>query len=305
VSGKITGLTFRGEAVHFDQLFDEVVQVEIKESKLQGLKLSNIPPGIWIAPITEQVSCHVLTLQTWPDGEVQIEVETYVSQENRDIDLSPKKYLNALEEAIRQREEGFYDVRFNETRDFEPTWGVSWYIPLEKDMLIGEAIQLVDEVYGEIEALQWQIILEKAPHLRHQSTNSASIFLSHNRRDKAFTRKLAIDLRLHGIRVWLDEAEMLPGDSLIRKLERAIQEMDYLCVVLSPNSVNSEWVQREIEIALNEEIEGRQVKVIPLLYKRCDVPPFLRGKMYADCTTKSRYQKALKNIVRRIHSEKD
>jgi hypothetical protein len=42
----------------------------------------------------------------------------------------------------------------------------------------------------------------------------SSIFLSHNNKDKIFTRKLARDLKYAGIKVWLDEAELKIGDSL-------------------------------------------------------------------------------------------
>jgi hypothetical protein len=46
----------------------------------------------------------------------------------------------------------------------------------------------------------------------------SSIFLSHNHADKPFVRRLAQDLQAAGARVWLDEAEMLIGDSLIKKI---------------------------------------------------------------------------------------
>jgi transcriptional regulator with XRE-family HTH domain len=128
----------------------------------------------------------------------------------------------------------------------------------------------------------------------------ASVFLSHSSQDKSFARKLATDLRNQGVRVWLDEAELLPGDSLIAKLGTAISEADYLYVILSPNSVKSEWVQREVEIALTHEIHGRRLKVVPVLYKCCPIPEFLQGKLYADCTTTARYAKSLVSLVQRV-----
>jgi len=109
-----------------------------------------------------------------------------------------------------------------------------------------------------------------------------SIFLSHCHADKAFARQLSDALHGHGIGTWLDEAEIQVGDSLIQKIEVAIRECTYLGVILSPESVESEWVRREVEIALNDEIYGRRVKVLPLLYKPCQLPGFLAGKLYAD-----------------------
>lgn len=48
----------------------------------------------------------------------------------------------------------------------------------------------------------------------------STVFLSHNHVDKPFVRKLAADLEAHGVKCWLDEAEMSIGDSLIKKLEK-------------------------------------------------------------------------------------
>jgi hypothetical protein len=112
----------------------------------------------------------------------------------------------------------------------------------------------------------------------------SSIFLSHNHKDKAFVRKLAEHLNSHGIRTWVDEAEIRVGDSLIMKIESAIKDFTYLGVILSPNSVTSQWVRREVNIALTQEIDGTQVKVLPLLIESCDIPGFLLDKLYADFT---------------------
>jgi hypothetical protein len=113
----------------------------------------------------------------------------------------------------------------------------------------------------------------------------SSIFLSHNHKDKAFVRKLADRLNSHGIRTWVDEAEIRVGDSLITKIEAAIKDFAYLGVILSPNSVNSQWVRKEVNIALTQEIDGAQVKVLPILIETCKIPGFLSDKLYADFTT--------------------
>lgn len=130
-----------------------------------------------------------------------------------------------------------------------------------------------------------------------------SIFLSHVWTDKDFANHLADDLRLRGIRVWIDEAEIKLGDSLIEKIRHGIDEMDYLGVVLSPNSVNSEWVKKEVDIAMNHEIEGKRVKVLPLLHKKCDLPGFLKGKLYADFTTKTHYNAGLLLLIQRLGAD--
>lgn len=128
----------------------------------------------------------------------------------------------------------------------------------------------------------------------------SGIFLSHNTGDKDFVRKLNLDLEAHGIRTWIDEAEIKVGESLIEKIRSGIDEMEYLAVILSPASVASEWVRREVDVAMNQEIYNRRVKVLPLLFKRCELPGFLLGKKYADFSEGTNYQNAFRDLVTSI-----
>lgn len=123
------------------------------------------------------------------------------------------------------------------------------------------------------------------------------VFISHDWRDKEFARKIAADLEVAGARIWIDEAEIAVGEMLIEKIRRGIDEMDYLAVVLSPNSIRSEWVKREIDVAMNQEIEGRRVKVLPLLFRQCELPGFLKGKYYADFTSPEKYEKSFQRLL--------
>lgn len=127
-----------------------------------------------------------------------------------------------------------------------------------------------------------------------------SVFLSHNHADKPFVRRLAADLGNQGIPYWLDEAEIKIGESLIEKIRAGIDKVDFVAVVLSPNSVASPWVQREVDVAMNQEIMGRRVKVLPLMYRTCELPGFLLGKRHADFTGAGSYPVALEDFVRSL-----
>lgn len=126
------------------------------------------------------------------------------------------------------------------------------------------------------------------------------IFLSHNALDKPFVRRLALDLENQGIACWLDEAEIKIGDSLIEKIREGIDKVDYVAVILSPNSIASAWVQREVDVAMNLEILERKIKVLPIMYKQCHPPSFLPGKRYADFTKEENYEASLENLVRSV-----
>lgn len=124
----------------------------------------------------------------------------------------------------------------------------------------------------------------------------SSIFLSHSHADKPFVNKLAKDLRMSGYYVWTDDAEIKVGDSLIQKIREGIDKVAYVGAVISHNSINSEWVKKELDIAMNQEIERKKVKVLPLLLNDVELPDFLKGKKYADFKDWGLYDKSLSEI---------
>lgn len=127
------------------------------------------------------------------------------------------------------------------------------------------------------------------------------LFLSHTSEDKPFVRKLRQDLIAHGVcDVWLDEAELFVGDSLTNKISEALSKTKYVGVVLSPRSIKSSWVEKELEAAMTREISTGEVVVLPMLYEKCDLPTFLKGKLYADFTSQEKYQESLEKILRRL-----
>ncbi|WP_352420866.1 toll/interleukin-1 receptor domain-containing protein [Proteiniborus sp.] len=125
----------------------------------------------------------------------------------------------------------------------------------------------------------------------------SSIFLSHSSKDKFFVRELAEHLKEYGVKVWLDEAEIKIGESLTEKVGRAIDETDYVGVVLSKNSINSEWVQKELQVAMQKELSEKKVVILPMLLEHVEMPPFLRDKLYADFTSPERYNSTFPKIL--------
>jgi hypothetical protein len=122
-------------------------------------------------------------------------------------------------------------------------------------------------------------------------------FLSHNHLDKPFVRKLFRDLENHGIKCWFDEAEMKIGDSLIQKIRNGIDEVDYFIVVLSPNSIEAPWVVNELDVAMNYQIAGKKIKVLPIMLKDCNPPGFLIGRLYGNFTNENEYNQSFKKLV--------
>lgn len=127
-----------------------------------------------------------------------------------------------------------------------------------------------------------------------------SVFLSHSWQDKFFARKLAEVLESRGVNVWIDEAELRVGDSLLQRISEAIGKTDYFAVVLSHNSVSSSWIQKELQIAMTKEIDGRMIRVLPILLEKCEIPPFLKDKLYANFTDPADFGNSLAQLLSAI-----
>jgi len=128
----------------------------------------------------------------------------------------------------------------------------------------------------------------------------STVFLSHSHADKPFARKLAASLRAAGHGVWIDEAEINIGDSLVEKIREGLDQVDYVAAILSTASIDSPWVTRELDIASNREIEEGRVVVLPLLVEQVDLPGFLKGKFYGDFTDESQYDHVVSLLLRQL-----
>ena len=131
----------------------------------------------------------------------------------------------------------------------------------------------------------------------------SSVFLSHSSKNKPFVKKLYDDLTKEDIDVWFDKWEIKVGDSIIRKIEEGLNSHDYLAIVLSEDSVKSEWVRRELSAGLMREIESKSVVVLPILLEDCEIPILLREKRRADF--RELYQIGYNELIESIEANEE
>lgn len=125
-----------------------------------------------------------------------------------------------------------------------------------------------------------------------------SIFISHSHKDRDFVDKLGLSLVNKRIPIFVDRWEMNVGDSITNKIQDAITDSSFLMVVLSKNSVESDWCKREITTGLMLELEKKRVVVLPVLIDDCEIPLFLRDKLYADF--RGNFETGFDNIVQSV-----
>jgi uncharacterized protein YjbI with pentapeptide repeats len=87
-----------------------------------------------------------------------------------------------------------------------------------------------------------------------------SLFISYSTHDQAFAERLHNDLQAKGVRCWFAPHKLQGGKKVYRQIDEAIRVYDKLLLILSPASMESEWVRWEISNARTREIkEGKQV----------------------------------------------
>jgi len=95
----------------------------------------------------------------------------------------------------------------------------------------------------------------------------SAIFISHASQDDPFVKELREALEDYGLIVWVDSRNLRGGAKLAPEIDDAIEQARQVIVVLSPNTINSPWVRKEIQKALETEQrrQGDGYRVIPLL----------------------------------------
>jgi hypothetical protein len=134
--------------------------------------------------------------------------------------------------------------------------------------------------------------------------DAKTVFISHSSEDKKFVHRLAKSLSLHGIRPWIDEAEILAGHSTVQDISEALDKPDLVIVVLSKASLNSPWVMRELNAAISIHVVSGRRSLIPVIIEPVRIPAILRDIRYVNFNRLT-YSQGLKEIIQAILSVPD
>ena len=121
-------------------------------------------------------------------------------------------------------------------------------------------------------------------------------FLCHASEDKPYVRRLEARLRSDGIRTWLDERDLMPGQEWERAIRAAVRQADVVVVCISRSSVTKRgYVQKEIREVLDaaDEQPEQSTYVIPARIEPCDIPERLSRWQAVDLRRRGGYTRLL------------
>jgi len=103
-------------------------------------------------------------------------------------------------------------------------------------------------------------MIEYARSLTGTPIQYYSCFISYSHKDDELAQRIHNDLQAAGVRCWFAPHDLKIGDKIRPTIDESIRDHDHLLLILSQHSVQSDWVEHEVEHALDRErIEKKNI----------------------------------------------
>jgi hypothetical protein len=158
------------------------------------------------------------------------------------------------------------------------------------------------------------MLIDYLPSLLRQAIRHYSCFISYASKDDEFVHRLHADLQDKGVRCWFAPHDMKIGAKILDTLDEAIRLRDKVLLILSEDSIASDWVEDEVTKAFEEERQRGGVVLFPI---RLDDAVMETKEAWAAKLCANRhigdfrawkdhdaYQKALERVLRDLQVEK-
>src|SRR5215213_2533054 len=111
------------------------------------------------------------------------------------------------------------------------------------------------------------------------------VFLSYVRADKKKIEWIYRKLAREGLKPWMDQTDVHPGEMWEHEIAKAIESADFFLACLSGRSINARgFLQKEIRSALEawDKKLPRDIYLIPVRLEECKVPDNLSAFQWVD-----------------------
>ncbi len=107
------------------------------------------------------------------------------------------------------------------------------------------------------------LLIDYLPSLLSQPVQMYSCFISYSSKDLDFAERLHADLQNKGVRCWFAPHDLPIGAKTWNSIDQEIKLRDKLLLILSQNSIASDWVEDEVNKAFAEERDRKQLVLFP------------------------------------------
>jgi len=134
------------------------------------------------------------------------------------------------------------------------------------------------------------------------------VFLSHATPDKPAVEALAHRLQDAGLKPFLDKWHLIPGRSIQKSLETALDQSRSYAVCIGPGGIGR-WQEEEMRSALDDRVQNNDIPVIPVLLPGAkrpgnpELPRFLRLMLWVDFSGGLDNEDAFKRLLAGIRGE--
>lgn len=148
-----------------------------------------------------------------------------------------------------------------------------------------------------------------------------SLFISYSTKDQEFAERLHAYLQAKGVRCWFAPHDMRSGKKVHEQIDQAIHLQDRLLLILSPDSILSEWVKTEVFRAHEREVKENRRVLFPIrlcsfeMLRDWKLPDGDTGKDlareireyfipdFSNWKDRDSYQKAFDRLLRDLHGD--
>ena len=162
-------------------------------------------------------------------------------------------------------------------------------------------------------ALKYIQLINSLPVNDVSAPKYSSCFISYSAKDESFVQKLYNDLEKKRIRCWFAPSDMKIGDKIRSKIDEVITQHDKLLLILSKSSIHSQWVEQEVETALEKERKKNLTMLFPIrldhkvMKARSGWAKYIRNTRnigdFSNWSQEEAYQESLNRLLRDLEKK--
>lgn len=140
------------------------------------------------------------------------------------------------------------------------------------------------------------------------TTYDYDIFLSHNHNDQEWTGKLAERLEKESwqgrkLKVFFSPWDIRPGQSIPKEIERGLEKSRKVGLILSPDAMESAWVELERLVTTHIAVSARDERLIPLYRRTTEIPALLRPILSIDFRNDDDFDESYQTLLSVVKDE--